>query len=84
MVRESVEHLKMAGKEVMLDLEHFFDGWKANREYTMQVLSRSVGLGMAPVPRLVVVCCCCTGAVLVHSTTVACFDWRISPWLFCM
>ncbi len=37
MVRESVEHLKTAGKEVMLDLEHFFDGWKANSEYTMQV-----------------------------------------------
>ena len=38
MVRESVAHLKSAGKEVMLDLEHFFDGWKANSEYTMQVL----------------------------------------------
>lgn len=37
MVRESVAHLKMAGKEVMLDLEHFFDGYKANAEYTMQV-----------------------------------------------
>ncbi|CAN0061671.1 unnamed protein product [Ectocarpus sp. 6 AP-2014] len=43
MVRESVEHLKMAGKEVMLDLEHFFDGWKANREYTMQVCEAAVG-----------------------------------------
>lgn len=39
MVRESVGHLKDAGKEVMLDLEHFFDGWKANAEYTMQVRS---------------------------------------------
>ncbi|CAM9628253.1 unnamed protein product [Ectocarpus fasciculatus] len=43
MVRESVGHLKMAGKEVMLDLEHFFDGWKANREYTMQVCEAAVG-----------------------------------------
>ncbi|CAB1106303.1 unnamed protein product [Ectocarpus sp. CCAP 1310/34] len=43
MVRESVEHLKMAGKEVMLDMEHFFDGWKANREYTMQVCAAAVG-----------------------------------------
>lgn len=51
MVRESVEHLKMAGKEVMLDLEHFFDGWKANREYTMQVLL-CVGLAVTRVPRL--------------------------------
>lgn len=37
MVRESVGHLKQAGKEVMLDLEHFFDGYKANADYTMQV-----------------------------------------------
>lgn len=37
MVRESVHYLKEAGKEVMLDLEHFFDGYKANAEYTKQV-----------------------------------------------
>ncbi|CAM9105727.1 unnamed protein product [Hapterophycus canaliculatus] len=42
MVRESVGHLKNAGKEVMLDLEHFFDGWKANAEYTMQVCEAAV------------------------------------------
>ena len=30
MVSESVTHLKAAGKEVMLDLEHFFDGYKDN------------------------------------------------------
>jgi 2-isopropylmalate synthase len=30
MVSDSVHHLKAAGKEVMLDLEHFFDGYKAN------------------------------------------------------
>lgn len=47
MVRESVEHLKMAGKEVMLDLEHFFDGYKANAEYTMQV-SRLASIKCAP------------------------------------
>lgn len=54
MVRESVDHLKRAGKEVMLDLEHFFDGYKANADYTMQVsctirslplLSRTCGRG---------------------------------------
>ncbi|CAM9677046.1 unnamed protein product [Pylaiella littoralis] len=42
MVHESVAHLKAAGKEVMLDLEHFFDGWKANPEYTMQVCEAAV------------------------------------------
>eukprot|EP00904_Undaria_pinnatifida_P000929 jgi/Undpi1/10837/HiC_scaffold_3.g01366.m2 len=39
MVRESVGHLKAAHKEVMIDLEHFFDGYKANPEYTMQTTS---------------------------------------------
>ncbi|CAM9351380.1 unnamed protein product [Discosporangium mesarthrocarpum] len=42
MVRESVAHLKAAGKEVMLDLEHFFDGFKANTDYTMQVCAAAV------------------------------------------
>lgn len=37
MVGESVAHLKAAHKEVMIDLEHFFDGYKANPEYIMQV-----------------------------------------------
>jgi 2-isopropylmalate synthase len=30
MVSDSVRYLKAAGKEVMIDLEHFFDGFKAN------------------------------------------------------
>lgn len=47
MVRESVAHLKAAEKEVMIDLEHFFDGYKANPEYIMQV-----GQVISP---------CCTG-----------------------
>ncbi|CAM9091670.1 unnamed protein product [Ascophyllum nodosum] len=46
MVRESVAHLKMAGKEVMLDLEHFFDGLKANAQYTMQVCKAAVDAGV--------------------------------------
>ncbi|CAM9696709.1 unnamed protein product [Chrysoparadoxa australica] len=37
MVRESVEYLKAAGKEVMIDLEHFFDGYKASPTYAMEV-----------------------------------------------
>lgn len=40
MVAESVRYLKHAGKEVMLDLEHFFDGYKANPDYTLQVRRR--------------------------------------------
>lgn len=46
MVHESVAYLKDAGKVVMLDLEHFFDGYKANAEYTMQVGRDSTASGL--------------------------------------
>ncbi len=38
MVSESVEYLVDHGLNVLFDAEHFFDGWKENREYTLQVL----------------------------------------------
>ncbi len=34
-IRESVQAAKAAGREVMLDCEHFFDGYKANPDYAM-------------------------------------------------
>ncbi len=34
-IRESVEAAKAAGREVMLDCEHFFDGYKANPDYAL-------------------------------------------------
>jgi len=38
MVRESVAFLKARGREVVFDAEHFFDGWKANQAYALEVL----------------------------------------------
>ena len=38
MVRESVAYLKSAGRRVVFDAEHFFDGYKANREYTLECI----------------------------------------------
>ncbi len=38
MVRSSVSFLKSKGLEVFFDAEHFFDGFKANREYALQTL----------------------------------------------
>jgi 2-isopropylmalate synthase len=32
-LRDSVEAARAAGKEALVDCEHFFDGWKANRDY---------------------------------------------------
>lgn len=38
MVSESIRYLKDKGKEVFFDAEHFFDGYKKNPDYAMQVL----------------------------------------------
>ncbi|MBE0537858.1 MAG: citramalate synthase [Phycisphaerae bacterium] len=42
---ESVAYLKSKGREVLFDAEHFFDGFKANREYAMQVLDAAANAG---------------------------------------
>jgi 2-isopropylmalate synthase len=39
MIRESVKFLKWNGKEVIYDAEHFFDGYKNNRDYALQTIS---------------------------------------------
>jgi 2-isopropylmalate synthase len=38
LIRSSVAHLKAAGKEVIYDAEHFFDGFAANPDYAMATL----------------------------------------------
>ncbi|MFH1513294.1 MAG: citramalate synthase [Bacillota bacterium] len=39
LVRETVAFFKSKGKEVIFDAEHFFDGYKHNAEFAMQVLA---------------------------------------------
>jgi 2-isopropylmalate synthase len=38
MIFDSISTLKQAGREVLFDLEHFFDGYKADPAYALQVL----------------------------------------------
>lgn len=38
LIRASVFHLKAAGREVVYDAEHFFDGYAANPEYALATL----------------------------------------------
>ncbi len=38
MVSDTIAYLKSRGKEVFFDAEHFFDGYKKNREYALKVL----------------------------------------------
>ena len=45
MVRDSVGYLKGAGREVILDAEHFFDGHRANQEYAVAVLAAAAEAG---------------------------------------
>ncbi len=45
MIRESVAFLKDAGKEVVYDAEHFFDGYKKNPEYALSTLRAAVSGG---------------------------------------
>jgi len=45
MVRDSVAWLVGQGKRVFLDAEHFFDGYKRNPDFAMQVLLAAEGAG---------------------------------------
>lgn len=38
MVADSISYLKSKNREVFFDAEHFFDGYKKNREYALKVL----------------------------------------------
>ena len=44
-VSETVAYFKQHGKELIFDAEHFFDGYKANAEYAMQVLAAADDAG---------------------------------------
>lgn len=49
MIRESVAHCRAAGREVFYDAEHFFDGFRANREYALATLRAAVEAGASRV-----------------------------------
>jgi 2-isopropylmalate synthase len=42
MIFDSVKHLKSRGKEVIFDAEHFFDGYKANPQYTLKTIQAAI------------------------------------------
>jgi 2-isopropylmalate synthase len=45
MIRETVSYLKGKNLEVIFDAEHFFDGFKNNPDYALQVLKTAAGAG---------------------------------------
>ena len=45
MIADSIAYLKSQGRTVFFDAEHFFDGFKANREYAIQSVKAAAGAG---------------------------------------
>jgi 2-isopropylmalate synthase len=45
MVRDTVAHLTAEGQRVFLDAEHFFDGYRDNRAYALEVLRTAFDAG---------------------------------------
>jgi len=52
MIAESIEYLVRAGREVVFDAEHFFDGFKHDGDYAMKTITAAAHAGA----RLVVLC----------------------------
>ncbi|HKE67920.1 MAG TPA: citramalate synthase [Nocardioidaceae bacterium] len=45
MVRDTVAHLRAEGQRVFLDAEHFFDGYRDNRPYALEVVRAATEAG---------------------------------------
>jgi 2-isopropylmalate synthase len=64
MVRDTVTYLREEGQRVFVDLEHFFDGYRANRDYALDVVRAAGDAGAE-----VVILCDTNGGMLPHWVT---------------
>ena len=62
MIADSIGFLKKEGREVIFDMEHFFDGWKGNKGYALKVLNAGRDAGAD-----VLTCCDTNGGTLPHE-----------------
>ncbi|MCS7207396.1 MAG: citramalate synthase [Dehalococcoidia bacterium] len=62
MIRDSIVYLRSKGRRVFFDAEHFFDGWKANRQYALRCIQVAAEAGAA-----CVVLCDTNGGSLPHE-----------------
>ena len=62
MIADSVEFLKGYGRQVLVDMEHFFDGYKNNPEFALRALEAAVVKGASHV-----VLCDTNGGSLPHE-----------------
>ncbi|NBC65546.1 MAG: citramalate synthase [Bacteroidetes bacterium] len=73
LISGSIEFLKENGKEVIYDAEHFFDGYKDDREYALSTLKAAEAAGAD-----VIVLCDTNGGTLTHEITKIVEDVRNS------
>ena len=45
MIRDTIEYLRSQGRRVIYDAEHWFDGYKHNREYALKTLHTAINAG---------------------------------------
>ncbi|KGE73865.1 citramalate synthase [Spirochaeta lutea] len=64
MIADSISFLKREGREVVFDLEHFFDGYKDHRDYALEVLKTASHAGAD-----VLVPCDTNGGTLPHEVS---------------
>lgn len=66
MIFDSIHYLKSQGREVHFDLEHFFDGYKEDPEYSLRVMRTATEAGADSL-----VLCDTNGGALPHEVTAA-------------
>ncbi len=64
MVRDSIAYLKSQGREVFFDLEHFFDGYKDDASYALEILHGATDAGVDTM-----ILCDTNGGALPHEVT---------------
>ncbi|HYX15440.1 MAG TPA: citramalate synthase [Nostoc sp.] len=45
MIRDTIEYLRSQGRRIIYDAEHWFDGYKHNRDYALQTLEAAIASG---------------------------------------
>ncbi|MEH1854048.1 MAG: citramalate synthase [Nostoc sp.] len=45
MIRDTIEYLRSQGRRIIYDAEHWFDGYKHNRDYALQTLEVAIAAG---------------------------------------
>jgi 2-isopropylmalate synthase len=59
MIADTIAHLTQSGREVFYDAEHFFDGWKLDRDYSAATIVAAAKAGATRI-----VCCDTNGGTL--------------------